>query len=85
MRLCKQRHNLKEGVLEKSKSAQHGYKEGHGVIWDEARILETDSNSRHRKYRELAHMECLKNLISQSSLDISPIRIPVIIDEVIKI
>jgi hypothetical protein len=28
------------------------------IIWDEARILEIESNSRHRKYKELAHMAC---------------------------
>jgi hypothetical protein len=46
------RHNLKKGLLEKSKLAQHAYKEVLGVIWDEARILEIESNSRHRKYME---------------------------------
>jgi AraC-like DNA-binding protein len=43
------RHNLKEGLLEKSKLAQHAYKEGHMVVWAEARILQIESNSRHRK------------------------------------
>jgi hypothetical protein len=35
----KHRHNLKEGLLEKSKLSQHGYEEDHRVIWDEARIF----------------------------------------------
>jgi hypothetical protein len=39
MQLHEYRHNLKEGLLEKSKLAQHAYKEGHRVIWDVARIL----------------------------------------------
>jgi hypothetical protein len=30
--------------------------EGHRVGWDEARILEIESNSRYRKYKESAHM-----------------------------
>jgi hypothetical protein len=34
MRLREHRHNLKEGLLEKSKLAQHAYKEGHKVGWD---------------------------------------------------
>jgi hypothetical protein len=38
-RLRKNRYNFKQGVLEKSKLAQHAYKEGHRVIWNEARIL----------------------------------------------
>jgi hypothetical protein len=43
---------LKEGLLEKSKLAQHAYEEDHGVVWAEARILEIESNSWHRKYKE---------------------------------
>jgi hypothetical protein len=57
---------------------------GHRVVWDEAWILEIESNRRHRKYRESAHMACLRNPISQPSIDISPIWIPIIIDEVTK-
>jgi hypothetical protein len=33
------RHNLKEGLLEKSKLAQHAYEEGHRVSWDKAKVL----------------------------------------------
>jgi hypothetical protein len=40
--LHKHRHNLKE----KSKLAQHAYKEGHRAGWDEARILEIKINRR---------------------------------------
>jgi hypothetical protein len=76
------KHNLKEGLLEKSKLAQHAYEEGHRVGWDEARVLEIETNSRYRKYKESAHMVCLTNPISQPSLDISPIGIPLISDEV---
>jgi predicted GIY-YIG superfamily endonuclease len=39
VRLRGHRHNLKEGLLEKSKLAQHVYEEGHIVGWDEARIF----------------------------------------------
>jgi hypothetical protein len=84
MRLHEHRLNLKEGVLEKSKLAQHAYKEGHRVIWDEARILEIENRSRHRKYRQSISIVCLRNLISQTSLDISPIWILLVIDEVTK-
>jgi hypothetical protein len=59
MRLCEHRHSLKEDLLEESKLAQHSYEEGHMVGWDEARILEIESKSRYRKYKELAHMTCL--------------------------
>jgi predicted GIY-YIG superfamily endonuclease len=70
-RLCEHRHYVREGLLEKSKLAQHAYENGHRVGWDEARILEIESNSRYRKYKEWAHMACLTNPITQPSLDIS--------------
>jgi hypothetical protein len=76
-----ERRHLKGGHLEKSKLAQHAYKEGHRDIWDEARILEIESNRRYRKYKESAHVACLTNPISQPSLDISPIWIPLISNE----
>jgi hypothetical protein len=34
MPLCERRHNLKEGLPDKSKLAQHAYEEGHGIGWD---------------------------------------------------
>jgi hypothetical protein len=36
-------------------------------IWNEARILEIESSSRYRKYKESAHMVCLTNQISKPS------------------
>jgi hypothetical protein len=80
--LHEHRHNLTDKLLEKSKLAQHAYEEGHRVGWDEARIFETESNSRYRKYNESAHMACLTNPISQHSVDICPIWIPLIRNEV---
>jgi AraC-like DNA-binding protein len=76
------RHSLKQFLLEKSKLAQHAYEDSHRVGWDEARILEFESNSRYRKYNESAHMACLTNPISQPSFDISSIWIPLISNEV---
>jgi hypothetical protein len=43
--LLEHRHNLKEGLLEKSKLAQNVYKQDHRFIWDEARVLEIESNT----------------------------------------
>jgi predicted GIY-YIG superfamily endonuclease len=81
VRIREHRHNLKEGLLDKSKLTQHA-NEGHRVGWDEARILEIESNNRYRKYKESAHMACLTNRISQPSLVISPLWIPLISKEV---
>jgi hypothetical protein len=52
------------------------------MIWEEARILEIESNGRYRKYKESAHMLCLTNPISQPSLGFSAIWIPLVSDEV---
>jgi hypothetical protein len=49
VRLRDYKHNLQQGLLEKSKLAQHAYEEGHRMRWDDARILEIESNSRYRK------------------------------------
>jgi hypothetical protein len=64
-----------------SKLAQHACKEGYGVGW-EARILEIESNSRCRKYKESADVARLTNPIRQPSLDVSPIWISLINNKV---
>jgi hypothetical protein len=78
VRFREHRHSVKEGLLVKSKFSPHAYEEGHRVGCDEARILEIESNSWYRKYKESAHMA---NLISQPGVDISPIWIPLISNE----
>jgi hypothetical protein len=82
VRLREHGHKLQEGLLEKSNLAQHAYEVGHGVGWDDARVLEIESNSKYRKYKKSAHMACLTNPISQPSLAISPIWIPLVSNEV---
>jgi hypothetical protein len=71
--LHEHRHNLKLGVLEKSKVAQHAYMEGHRVGWEEDRVFEIESDGRCRKHKESAHTACLAHLISQLSLEFSSI------------
>jgi hypothetical protein len=78
---CRHRHNLKKGLPEKSNLAQHAY-EDHRVGCDKARILEIESNSMHRKCKELGHMAGLTSPISNSNFDISPIWILLINNEV---
>jgi predicted GIY-YIG superfamily endonuclease len=75
-------HRHKEGLQEKSKLSQFAFEEGHSVGWDEARILEIETNSMYRNYKDSAHMVCLTKPVSQPSLDISPIWIPLISNEV---
>jgi hypothetical protein len=82
MRLREHGHNIKERLLEKSKLSQLAYEEGHRVSWDEARILEIESNNRYRKCKESTLMACLPNPISLLSLDISPTWIPLISNDI---
>jgi hypothetical protein len=53
--LREHRHNLIEGLLDKSELAQLSYEDGDRVGWDEVRILEIESNNRCGKYKESAH------------------------------
>jgi hypothetical protein len=48
-------------------------------------VLQIEPNIKYRKYKESAHISLLVNLIRQPSLDIPPIRIPVISKEVGKL
>jgi hypothetical protein len=82
VRIREHKLNLKNGLLEKSKLAQHGFEEDHQVSWNEAKILHIEGNIRYRRYKESAHMACMNNPISQHSLDFSPIWIPLIKKEV---
>jgi hypothetical protein len=52
------------------------------VVWDEAKILDIESHDKYRKYEEAAHMASSIEPISQPSLDISPIWISIISNEV---
>jgi len=49
-----------QSLLQKNKVAEHSYEEGFQIGWNEARILQIESNSRHRKYKELIQKLCLK-------------------------
>jgi hypothetical protein len=49
------KHNLAQSLFQKSKSAQHGYEEGHKIGWEEAKLLQIEPNITYRKYKEYAH------------------------------
>jgi hypothetical protein len=81
VRIGEHKLNLKNGLLDKSKLAQHAFEEGHQISYNEAKILQVEVNSRQRKYKESAHMACMENPISQPSLEF-PIWIPLVKEEV---
>jgi hypothetical protein len=53
--------------------------------WNEAKVLQIESNNTHKKYKESAHMSLVYHPISQLSLDVSPIWTPIIAAEVRKL
>jgi hypothetical protein len=57
-------------------------KEGHRIGWEEVKILQIETNSRHRKLKESAHMAYPTNPISQPSLELSTMWISLINKEV---
>jgi hypothetical protein len=82
VRIGEHKFNLKNGLLDKLKLAQHAFEEGHQLSWNETKILQIEVNSRQRKYKESANVACMENPISQSSLEFHPIWIPLVKEEV---
>jgi predicted GIY-YIG superfamily endonuclease len=80
VRIKEHKYNLTQGLLEKSKLAQHACEEEHKICWKEAKVLQIEPNTTYtyRKYKESAHMSLIDHPISQPSLDISPIWTPII-------
>jgi hypothetical protein len=68
---------LKEGHSDKSKFAPHAFK-GHKIGWTQAEILQFESYSIYRRYKETARKLRSDNPISQSNLQISPLWFPLI-------
>jgi hypothetical protein len=46
LRVCikEHKHNFRQGLLEKSKLAEHAY-EGHQICWNKARVLQVEPNN----------------------------------------
>jgi hypothetical protein len=76
------KYSLTQGLLEKSKLAQHAYK-GHKICWKEAKVLQIELNTTYGKYEESIHIS-LSDLI-KPSLDICSIWTPIIATEVRKL
>jgi hypothetical protein len=79
------KYNMTQGLLQKSKLAQHVYEEGDRICWKEANDLQIEPNTTYRKYRESANMSLVDHPISQPSLDMSPIWTSIIVAEVRKL
>jgi hypothetical protein len=53
VRIREHRINLKNGLLDKLKLAQHAFKEDNQISWNEAKILQIEVNSRHEKIQRI--------------------------------
>jgi hypothetical protein len=51
VRIKEHKYNLTQGLLEKSKCAQHAYEEGHKICWKDAKVLQIEPNTTYRKYK----------------------------------
>ena len=69
--------NTTNGEIDKSKIAEHSREQKHKFQWDKASIISKEENSRVRKLKESAFIHCTDHVISQSSIDISPIWLPI--------
>jgi hypothetical protein len=73
VRTVKHKYNLAQRLLEKSKLTQHTFEEVQKVCWKKVTVLKIKPNTTFRKCQESTHMSLVDHLISQLSLDISPI------------
>jgi predicted GIY-YIG superfamily endonuclease len=74
-RIKEHKYNLTQGLLDKSKLAQHVY-EGCKICWKEAKVLQIEPNTTCKKYKKSAHMSLIDHPIRQPSVDISPVWTP---------
>jgi hypothetical protein len=85
VRIKENKYNLTQGLLEKSKLAQHTCEESHETWWKEPKVLQIDPNTTYRKYEEPSHMYLVDHPTSQPSLHVSPFWTPILAVEVRKL
>ena len=83
-RVNEHKWNTTNGEIDKSKIAEHSWKQKHRFQWGKASILSKEENLRIRKLKESAFIHCTDHVISQPSVDISPMWLPIIRPEIKK-
>ena len=76
------KRNTTNGERDKSKIAEHSWEQKHRFQWDKASIISKEENSRIRKLKESVFIHCTDHVISQPSIDVSPIWLPIIKPEI---
>ena len=77
-RVNEHKRNTTNGETDKSKIAEHSWEKKHIFQWDKESIISKIENSRIRKLKESAFIHCTDHVISQPSIDVSPIWLPII-------
>ena len=83
-RVNEHQRNTTNGEIDKSKIAEHSWEQKNRFQWDKASIISKEENSRIRKLKQSAFIHCTDHVISQPSIDISPIWLPIIRPEINK-
>ena len=78
VRIKEHRDNTRKGLTEKSKIAQHCWSESHKMCWDEARIIHREPHFYKRKVIEASYIKLADQPISQSSVEIRPLWLPLL-------
>ena len=81
-RVNEQKRNTTNGERDNSKIVEHSWEQKHRFQWDKASIITKIENSRIRKLKESAFIHCTDHVISQPSIDRSPIWLPIIRPEI---
>lgn len=77
-RIKEHRENTKKGLVDKSKIAQHCWSENHHMDFEEAKIIHREPHFFKRKLIEASYIKLADQPISQSSVEIRPIWLPIL-------
>ena len=75
-------YNTTNGEIVKSKIAERSWEQKLRFQWDKTSIISKEENSRTGKLKESAFIHYTDHVISQPSIDINPIWLPIIKPEI---
>src|SRR5204863_488936 len=78
VRIKEHRENTRKGLVDKSKIAQHCWSENHQMNFDEAKIVHREPHFFKRKLIEASYIKLADQPISQSSVEIRPLWLPIL-------
>lgn len=78
IRIKEHKENTRKGLTDKSKIAQHCWSENHNMCWNEASIIHRESHPYKRKIIEASYIKLADQPISQSSIEIRPLWLPIL-------